>query len=137
MTQNYMPNNYYNPQMNAYQPQQFVAQQKGITTVAEVTGDEGAMNYPVAAGNTAVLIDFSRSKMWLKTTDIYGRPLPLVPYNITAVESPPVQNQPMQNQNGMNNVQNVSPVDTSVFVTKSDFEELKQMVADLHKSFSE
>ena len=35
-----------------------------------VNGESGANAYPVAAGNTVLLIDFNEKKFWLKTTDV-------------------------------------------------------------------
>ena len=37
------------------------------TSIAIVKGEDGAANYPVASGNTVLLIDFESNKFWLKT----------------------------------------------------------------------
>ena len=113
MTQSYGTNIGY----NYNQQQMYPVQQKGITSVAVIAnGEAGANDYPVAAGNTAVLIDFNVGKFWLKTTDVYGRPLPLEDYSFykNAVSQTPV---PEQNQNE--------------YVRKEDFDNLTTMFAKL------
>lgn len=97
----------------------YPVQQKGITTVAVLSGDDAVQSYPVAAGNTAVLMDFTNMKFWLKTTDIYGRPLPPEAYQFA-----PIQNtQPPQ----------PSPTNQNDYVKKEDFNVVVQMVSELYK----
>lgn len=109
------------PNIN-YQPYPYPVQQKGITTVAIISGGyQSAESYPVAAGNTAVLIDFNIGKFWLKTTDIYGRPLPMEEYQFfkpTTMQRPS-QESIQQNQNE--------------YVKKEDFNAVVQMVSELYK----
>lgn len=100
----------------------YPVQQKGITTVAIISGGyQSAESYPVAAGNTAVLMDFNLGKFWLKTTDIYGRPLPMEEYQFfkPAGMQQPVQESAQQNQND--------------YVKKEDFNAVVQMVSELYK----
>lgn len=95
-----------------------VAQQKGITSVAVISnGEAGANDYPVAAGNTAVLIDFGVGKFWLKTTDVYGRPLPLEDYSFFRNVNQQVTQSIEQNQNE--------------YVKREDFESLTALVKNL------
>ena len=100
----------------------YPVQQKGITTVAIISGGyQSAESYPVAAGNTAVLMDFNLGKFWLKTTDIYGRPLPMEEYSFfkpTGVQQP-VQEALPQNQND--------------YVKKEDFNVVAAMVSELYR----
>lgn len=42
-----------------------------------VNGEAGANAYPVASGNTVLLMDFNSNKFWLKTTNQNGIPQPL------------------------------------------------------------
>lgn len=126
------PNSYNNGWMNTgynnvsnvgyQQPPIYPVQQKGITTVAIISGGyQSAESYPVAAGNTAVLIDFNLGKFWLKTTDIYGRPLLMEEYNFfkpTNTQSP-TQEPIQQNQND--------------YVKKEDFNIVAAMVSELYK----
>lgn len=57
--------NYYNP---TYQPQQ------GIVWVQ---GEAGAKSYPVASGNSVLLMDSEESLFYIKSTDQSGFPQPL------------------------------------------------------------
>lgn len=121
-----MSSNYSNqPYQNANFGMNYVmypVQQKGITTVAIISGGyQSAESYPVAAGNTAVLMDFNLGKFWLKTTDIYGRPLPMEEYQFfkPAGMQQPVQESAQQNQND--------------YVKKEDFNAVVQMVSELYK----
>ncbi len=49
-------------------------QQQGNVLVVPVQGEQGASMYPVAAGNTVLLMDFNLKKFWIKATDINGLP---------------------------------------------------------------
>lgn len=113
----------YNYTNNAFQqPPIYPVQQKGITTVAIISGGyQSAESYPVAAGNTAVLMDFNLGKFWLKTTDIYGRPLPMEEYSFFKPTNtqPPAQEFAQQNQND--------------YVKKEDFNVVAAMVSELYK----
>ena len=62
--------NYYVPQYSAQQPQQ----QDGILWVQ---GIAGAKAYPVAAGNSVLLMDSEVDVFYIKTTDQSRMPLPL------------------------------------------------------------
>ena len=118
------PNLYNNGWTNSgyQQPSIYPVQQKGITTVAIISGGyQSAESYPVAAGNTAVLMDFNLGKFWLKTTDIYGRPLPMEEYSFfkpTGVQQP---------------VQEASPQNQNDYVKKEDFNVVAAMVSELYR----
>ena len=61
------------------QPQQFqqypsYQQANNNVIVVPVQGESGASMYPVAAGNTVLLMDFNLKKFWIKATDINGLP---------------------------------------------------------------
>ena len=74
----------YNPYQQYYQPQQYVPQQvmpqtnqqqnNGITWVQ---GENSAKSYPVAAGQSILLMDSESPVMYIKSTDQSGVPLPL------------------------------------------------------------
>lgn len=110
----------YYPGANAYNygnqmysvPQQAA---NGIMVVF-VEGEAGARSYPVAAGNTVMLIDFNSSKFWLKATDSNGMPQQLRTFEFK--ENVPVQ------QTGNNGG-----------VTREEFEtlneKLNQLIAEL------
>lgn len=72
-----MANNFF----NGFQPQNFMQQQQfmqpqvnNTVIVVPVQGESGANIYPVAAGNTVFLIDFTEKTFWIKATDVNGIP---------------------------------------------------------------
>lgn len=67
-------NNYFNPYYSqmTYQAQQ--AQNNGITWVQ---GENAAKSYPVASGQSVLLMDSEESTFYIKSTDNSGMPLPL------------------------------------------------------------
>lgn len=68
--------NQYNPQ--GYYPQSVTpVTQQTQNTFAWIQGEDAARNYPVAPGNTIVLIDSEKPIMYMKTTDLSGRPQPM------------------------------------------------------------
>ncbi len=79
-----------------------------------VNGEAGANTYPVAAGNTVLLIDFNTSQFWLKSTDMNSVPQPLRTFKF-------------------NEVMQATPAapDTSEFVTKSELADIRKMLEDL------
>lgn len=106
--------------------QQFPVQQKGITTVAVISSDDLVDTYPVAAGNTAVLMNFNTMRFWLKTTDIYGRPLSPEGYQFAQLAN--VQN-PANNANAAQ----LTEQNQNDYVKKEDFNVVVQMVTELYK----
>ena len=64
-------NNAFINQPQYAQPQQSVA--NSFYTVL-VNGEAGANAYPVASGNTVMLMDFNSNKFWLKSTNVNGIP---------------------------------------------------------------
>lgn len=111
----YQPNQ--QPQITAPQnplPQQNASNggSSGFWT-AVVNGVEGAESYPVASGNTVMLIDFNSKKFWLKSTDANGFPQQMRSFDFTE-----------KIQNG---------VEKADYVTRKEFEELKQLLEDLTK----
>lgn len=77
-------------------------------TLVNVKGEEGAMNYPVAAGNTVLLMDFDSNQFWLKSTAQNGSPMPMRYFSF--VENTPKVETPDTN---------------SQFVTKKELDDLK------------
>lgn len=110
------------------QPTMPVRQQQGISSIAEVYSRDGVEFYPVAAGTTALLIQFlsqSEGKFWLKATDMYGRPAPLIEYSFNIVQDPMNQYQQVQQQS-------VQSQSSNNYVTHEEIDEMKKMIADLH-----
>ncbi len=81
---------------------------------AYVQGEAAAKAYPVAPGQFAVLIDTELPVIYTKTTDQFGRPLPV--RILDYVER--VENLPEQSNN---------------YVSKSDFDNFKNEIKELLK----
>lgn len=56
-----------------------------------VQGEAGAKAYPVAAGNSVLLMDSEAPVLYMKSTDSSGRPLPIETYDLVKRVSAPVQ----------------------------------------------
>lgn len=121
-----LPVNYQTPMV--YQPQypmQQTISNTPITTnqssgagIIWVQGEAGAKAYPVAPGNSVLLMDSESECFYIKSTDASGVPMPLRSFTYTEV----VQTQPQETK-----------TDASQFVTREEFEELKRMLSDKRK----
>lgn len=78
-----------------------------------VSGEDEVNNYPVAAGFTVMLVDFSHNKFWLKSTAMNGVPQPPRVFTISEISQ-----QPAQIQNGSN-------------VTREEFDALNSKLTKL------
>lgn len=101
---------YNQPLQGPYYPQQNF----NSPICAYVQGEAAAKAYPVAPGQFAVLIDTELPVIYTKTTDQFGRPLPvrILDY-VERVENPPEQ---------VNN-----------YVSKSDFDNFKNEIKEMLK----
>lgn len=86
-----------------------VQQGAGQAMLVPVQGKSGAQMYPVAAGTTVALIDFSSCCFWLKTTDQNGFQQQMREFEFKEIT---------QNTSGD-------------VVSRKEFEELKKMIASL------
>ena len=119
--------NYYNPGTNnfysgpSYQPQSVVQVPQTQNTFAWIQGEEAAKAYPVAPGNTIVLIDSDKPIMYMKTADLSGRPQPIqIRYLVSQEEYDKIHNVKISNQN------------EEEFVTKEYFD---KCIAELDNKF--
>lgn len=106
--------NFFNnfPQQNFMQQQQFMQPQVNNTViVVPVQGESGANIYPVAAGNTVFLIDFTEKTFWIKATDVNGIPSRFECYEFKNKVIPQAQ---LKNNND--------------FVSQTEFSELKNQL---------
>ena len=78
------------PQPQQFQQYQNYQQQTNNVIVVPVQGESGASMYPVAAGNTVLLMDFNLKKFWIKATDINGLPAKFAAFDFKE-EVKPVQ----------------------------------------------
>ena len=88
----YYPNN---SNFNQYYgaPQMSVTPQQNTNSVMVVfvDGEAGARSYPVAAGNTVMLMDFNSNNFWLKSTDTTGMPQQLRTFEFKELIQQPAQ----------------------------------------------
>ena len=107
------PMQYQQPQAPArsyYTPMTPIPQQQTAPGLIQVTGMEGAKAYPLAPNSVAALFDADRDVMYIKRTDAGGYP------TIQAYQFSPVQE--------------AAPSAQPEYVTRQEFEELKEMIAN-------
>lgn len=101
-------------QMNSMQMQQPQSNNAGFVWVQ---GEAAAKAYPVAAGNSVLLMDSEAPVLYMKSTDASGRPLPMETYDLVKRENVVAQ-QPKQPQ-----------IDLSEYVKNSELEaKVKELV---------
>lgn len=103
-------------QMQQPQQSQQTNQSTGNQGFVWVQGEAGAKAYPVAAGNSVLLMDSESPVLYMKSTDISGRPLPIETYDLVKREERPVIPQAPVQQ-----VQQPQ-IDLSQYVTMSELE---------------
>lgn len=107
------PMQYQQPQAPArsyYTPMAPIPQQQTAPGLIQVTGMEGAKAYPLAPNSVAALFDADRDVMYIKRTDAGGYP------TIQAYQFAPVQE--------------AAPSAQPEYVTRQEFDELKEMIAN-------
>ena len=89
----------YNPYINnpyIQNPYQipFLAQpvQQSSSNMIWVSGEQQARDYPVAAGNTVIMMDNDNPVAYKKSTDISGKVLPLEIYDLVRRNAPKEEN---------------------------------------------
>ena len=79
------------PQMNyqqmPQQPQMSYQAPMQNQSIIWVQGEAGAKAYPVAAGQSVLLMDSEDAVLYVKSTDQTGRPLPMESYDLVKRES--------------------------------------------------
>lgn len=111
-----MPNQYYGQQTQMIQPQQVQSYQPVLPTlsIAPVSGEENAIQFPVAAGTELYLIDRQANKLYIKSNS--ANPRDMLKFNLDPIIEAPVQD------------------DT---VTRSEFEEMRGMLSQLMSMMKE
>lgn len=110
---NYFPVGY---QPATYQYQQPTVMQPQVTTGTQtsgiiwVQGEAGAKAYPVAPGNSLLLMDSESEQFYIKSTDVSGMPMPLRIFSYKEV-APQTENKGSTKE-----------IDLSQFITKEEFE---------------
>lgn len=116
------PMNNFSPQysqtpMNQMQMQPQMQQQPNNAGFVWVQGEAAAKAYPVAAGNSVLLMDSEAPVLYMKSTDVSGRPLPMETYDLVKRENVVAQ-QPKQ-----------PLIDLSEYVKNSELEaKVKELV---------
>lgn len=95
----------------------YVPMQNNMLSCAYVQGEAAAKAYPVAPGQFVVLIDTEDPVIYTKTTDQFGRPMPIRILDYIERVDPPVE-QPKNSE----------------YITKSDFDKFKNEIIDLLKN---
>ena len=118
-----MPVNYQQqyPQVQQTVSNTPITQNNRSSGIIWVQGEAGAKAYPVAPGNSVLLMDSESDVFYIKSTDISGIPAPLRMFNYTEI----VQTQPQEQHT------ETSQIDTSQFVTRSELDELRDMIENL------
>lgn len=80
----YYQQQYRYPQYNVPQPQSYQVQNttQAQNTFQWVQGEAGAKAFMVAPGNSVLLMDSENPVIYMKSTDINGRPLPMKTYDL-------------------------------------------------------
>lgn len=128
------PQSYQQAAQMPYLPQQYqipspASQSPGQSNnnLIWVQGESAAKAYPVAPGTSQLLMDSESECFYIKTTDASGMPLPLRTFSYKEVINTP--------KNSMQSAPaNVPQIDTSAFVTRTEFNELKQMIEEFRPS---
>ena len=99
------------PMNQMYQVQQPMNQQNqnNNSGFVWVQGEAGAKAYPVAAGNSVLLMDSENPVLYMKSTDASGRPLPMETYDL--VKRAPVAYQSASSQQAVDMSQYVKMID--------------------------
>lgn len=108
-----------NPQPMPNVPMQQPVQQQtsGTSGFIWVQGEAGAKAYPVAAGNSVLLMDSENPVLYMKSTDASGRPLPMETYDLVKREEA-IQRPTVPQSNALPTQQ----IDLSEYVKMSDLE---------------
>lgn len=96
------------------------ANQNTANSIIWVQGEAGAKAYPVAPGNSVLLMDSETECFYIKSTDSSGIPMPLRVFSYNEI----VQTQQSQHQQS-------TTADTEQYVTKSEFDELKKVIEEM------
>ena len=95
----------------------YVPMQNNMLSCAYVQGEAAAKAYPVAPGQFVVLIDTEDPVIYTKTTDQFGRPMPIRILDYVERVDTPVE-QPKNSE----------------YITKSELDKFKNEIIDLLKT---
>lgn len=137
--QNYGPQSSgYMPQSYGYQPaqQSYGMDQTTNYSIVWVQGEAGANAYPVARGQTVMLMDANPNSnmFYLKSADPYtGRPLPLEKYHYNKVIENSQNELQMSTGTGQQNTNNSFVPREEFDALKTEIDKLRKVLADLEE----
>jgi hypothetical protein len=114
---NYPSYGYSNPYLQQYQQPQATQPAQSGNDIRWVQGETGAKAYAIGAGQAVLLMDSEGAHFYIKSADPSGMPLPLRIFDYVERTA---QNVPTAPQS--------TPIDTSAFVTRAEFEERIQAI---------
>lgn len=121
---------YMNPSYGVQMPTSPIEQNQVTNSVVWVQGEAGANAYPVARGQTIMLMDANPNSnmFYIKSADPYsGRPMPLEKYHYTRII-----------ENGQNEQLSSAGVDSNgasnAYVPREEFNSLKEQIDKLQKT---
>lgn len=129
-------NPYFNPYQTPYypnyaplpypsvQPTQQAVQQMPVSNsgnVIWIEGESAAKSYPVAAGNTVILMDSENPVAYKKSTDMSGKPLPIEIYDLVRRDSSDMAEETHQ-------------INLEEYLTKKEFD---KYASDIEQRFAE
>lgn len=97
-----------------------------------VQGEAGAKAYPVAPGNTVMLMDSESDMFFIKSADQNGIPLPLRSFSykeLPAVSS--TQNETLDNSISGNSI---TEINDNTYITRAEFEKRMAELSDMQRS---
>lgn len=105
---------------NQFLPQQSSPQT--TTNLVWVQGENAAKSYPVAAGQSMLLIDSESDTMYIKSTDQSGMPLPLRVFDFK------------ERQNERTEHSNTVVTNNTDYILRSEFDAFKHEIRDILKA---
>lgn len=117
-----------------YQQQPTYGMELNTNSIVWVQGEAGASAYPVAKGQTIMLMDANPNSnmFYIKSTDPYtGRPLPLEKYHYSRIIDAQIQNDANSSM-GME-----SQASNGSYVPREEFDSLKSQLEKLQKTLDE
>ena len=122
------------PTVQPQMPQQSYAQEPVVETMRWVEGEVGAKAFQMPSGWPAnkpiPLWDSTDTVIYLKSVNQMGVPNPMQKLRYTIEEQP---QQALLNGTSGSNGQNQSGVDMSQYVTKHDFDQLRQEIHEMNR----
>ncbi len=129
--QSYQPYNQQSMAQQSYAPQSYTPQPQMNSTINWVQGEVGAKAYPVAPGNSVLLMDSDGQYFYIKTADMTGMPS-LRRYSYQEVIDEPV----MRLEDKQSHEPRPMEYDTSKFAPREEVKELQEEIKSLKEELA-